>query len=209
MWGGTKGPAWARCELTTELSPQLHNYFRWLVNTQTSSQKYTLAQNTGSSLAPKLSSSRDGTVSKTTDSSTRGYLVAMAPSWQWGRKLLSTSTQESGDLKWLLWELFTAPCPLWKRDRRFSRWIFFHTESGSIHSSGCTHGFCVMHKIPEFPGPGYLRRLSSYNWVQCSYWGPEFCSQHPFGRTGAHNHSSYKASALKCAYSQEDTHSFT
>lgn len=189
MWGGTQGPAWARCELTTELSPQLHNYFRWLVNTQTSSQKYTLAQNTGSSLAPELSSSRDGTVSKTTDSSTRGYQVAMAPSWQWRRKALyqhtgvrrsevaalriaygSLSTVEKGSKAF---KMNLLPHRIRQHPQlRLHTWLLCDAQDTWVSWS----------RVPETAQQLQLRAVP--------YWGPEFCSQQK----------------IHLEYSQKDTH---
>lgn len=84
----------------------------------------TLVPKTGSSLAPQLSLNRDGMVSKTTASSTLGYLVVMTTSWVWGRKLTAFFYQHTGVRRpWkLLWEvLFMVSCPLLGRETRFSR----------------------------------------------------------------------------------------
>lgn len=60
-WDGTRGLACA-CQVRTELSrgPSCRTMTDRLISAQTSSQKYTVVQNIGSSPAPQLSSSRDG-----------------------------------------------------------------------------------------------------------------------------------------------------
>lgn len=170
----TQGLAYARYEMTTELSSQFQNYFRGLLNAQISSQRYAFVQKywlqpcNQAQLKQRWYSVQDN------GSSSLGYLVVMASPWQWGRKLLSTITQREE-----IWELlFMVPCPLLKRVRRFPRRIFFHTNLTTSTAQVEHTAFCVMHKVFEFRSPGYLRWLSSYKWVQYSYWGPEFCSQH-------------------------------